>query len=266
MSASLSKAEVKKLVLEEIENYKREGIKFAIAGNAGYGKTSTLNVLFDVEMKTDPTQTATREVHEISMLIQNVKGIEVSSAQVHDINLTVFDLPGLGDGEYKNQIAEEYFQIYTKLLPQVDVVLWVLRADVRAFELEITYISRLLKIAPDLRSRIIVGVNFIDSIAPQNWDRMINNPSDEQLANLDNFILRVDELIHKQCELSTNITVPYSAKYAWGLETLFNRLVNATPDGKKWVFADLKPDYREAFLTRVHPKFREQVAKEYSPV
>lgn len=260
MSNSLPQAEFETLLLEEVSNHKKDGIKFAIAGNAGYGKTTTLNVLFDIDMPTSPTQTTTQEIHEVSLIL---RGAEVKKTIKKDTSLLFYDLPGLGGGEKEEKDVEKYFNLYKELLPTVDVILWVLRADVRAFGLDVEYISRLIKLYPELASHIIIGVNYCDSIAPQDWNTNINNPSTDQENNINDFTDRVNKLIHQQCNIKTSITVPYSAKRAWQLETLFHHLIQATPQGKRWLLADLKPNYRDAFLSHVDPRFRDEIAAIY---
>ncbi|MCB9453121.1 MAG: 50S ribosome-binding GTPase [Anaerolineaceae bacterium] len=166
---SLSKPIVERLVAKKLKAQRQEGIKFAIAGNAGYGKTSTVNELFGVNMDTDPVSTTTKEVHRVSMDILNVKRHE---SKIQDTTLIIYDLPGLGDGEDRNGDEVDSYEVYRKLLnaTDIDVLLWVLRADVRAFQLEIDYISKLIEEFPQMKSRIIIGVNFVDKIEPyETW-------------------------------------------------------------------------------------------------
>lgn len=263
MSSSMSLTQIKKMEMKEIEikeiEIKREGIKFAIAGNAGYGKTSTLNALFGSAMKTDGISPATQEIQELSVLLKNIPDSQFSTSNVHDVNFYVFDLPGLNDGE------TDYFEIYAKLLPSVDVILWTLRADVKAFGSDIQTISRLIKLAPSLKSKIIIGLNFIDSVTPQNWDFELNIPSSQQDINIKKITERILSVVHEKCGLEKKVTVAYSANQAYGLETLFNRLIGAVSEEKRWVFANLKLNYREAFLQKVPAEFREKVAKIYVP-
>lgn len=261
MSLPFSKHKIKEFVLNELNQQKESGIRFAICGNSGYGKTTTLNILFNLEMETDPVKPATLKAYEISMNRDDYN-IEAQNTKINDVTLTVFDLPGLGDGRNFNDI-DKYFGLYVDLLPTVDVILWVLRADVKAFEIEIRYISQLLKKVPQIRDRIIIGINFYDNMQPQNWDRKINNPSKEQKENMKNFIIEVEKVVYEQCGLTNRVIVPYSARNAWGLEDLFNHLITATPENKRWFFADLKPDYREEFLAKVHPALRDEVSKHY---
>jgi len=256
MNSHLSDAQVRELLDAEIAKIKQDGIKFAVAGNAGYGKTSTVNALFNVNMYTSATDTATRTVHEVSMAV-------FPQEKEREISLTVYDLPGLADGEEQNRPSEHYFQIYSDLLPKMDVTLWVLRADVRAFKLDVDYLSQLVRTHPQLRQRIIIGLNFVDSIDPQDWSPRINQPSKKQLENLEEVKKRVSSVIHKECGLETNTTIPYSAKQAWQLDALFNGLTNAVPEGKKWVFNGLKANYSALFLSKVPEQFRETAAQMY---
>jgi len=261
---SISTATVKKLVFEKLKAQKQEGIKFAIAGNAGYGKTSTVNALFGVNMDTDPVFTTTKDVHSVSMHIFD--DVKHRQSEIRDTTLTVYDLPGLGDGEDKDEKEIDNFEIYRELIKEVelDVLLWVLRADVRAFKLEVDYISKLLEEFPFMKSRIIVGLNFVDKVEPyETWIADINQPSDKQLETLARVKQRVDERIHKKCGLESRITVEYSSKKAWQLHQLFRALIEATPEHKKWVISELKLDYEKAFLAHVPEQFRQAVAASF---
>ncbi len=263
--------QVKKLLVEEIKREMQTGIRFAVAGNRGFGKTSTVNALFNVDMPTSASKPTTTDIHEVTLQIEDAKplsnypteGIEDVKFNQY-ITLQIYDLPGLGDGIAKNK--EKYFSWYELMFKNIDAILWVLRADVSAFQQDIDYISQLMVRVPDIASRIIIGLNRADAIEPNNWNFRINQPSLQQQQEL--IIVREQalKLVHDQCGITSNIVTYYSAKQSWRLETLFNYLTGVVPEGRKWVFGSLKRNYREAYLAHVDVEFREQVANMYDKI
>jgi uncharacterized protein len=258
--SELSGAVTKQRVIEEILRERSEGICFVVCGSAGVGKTSTINVLFNVDMHTEVAKPGTTAIHEVTLLVKNVRQHKLTGVQ--DVPLTVYDLPGLGDGYHKT--SETYFDWYRQILPRADVILWVVRADQRAYEYDVEQISQLVNELPDIKSKVILGLNVIDKVEPNDWDTRINQPSPVQEGHFAEITAEAQRLIHDQCGLTSKSISLYSAKQAYGLELLFSRLIAACPKGKRWVFADLKQDYRDAFLAKVSPKYRETVAAQYS--
>lgn len=256
-------SQFRKVVVKEIVKEMETGIRFAVAGNRGFGKTSTVNALFKVNMHVSASKPATTEIHEVEFKVPDVLSLDEKSKQ--DINLYVYDLPGLGEGIAKN--TQKYFGMYESLMSNnVDAILWVLRADVSAFQQDIDYISELIRKIPGLKSRIVIGLNRADAIEPNNWNYRINQPSLEQKQELNIIQNQARKLVHNQCGLTTNVVTYYSAKQAWQLSILFNQLMSVVPEGRKWLFARLQNEYRDAYLSKVSPEFQKQVAEVYDRV
>lgn len=234
-----------------------KGIKIAVGGKRGFGKSSTLNALFGLNLDVHPVLPTTLDVHPIPIK-ENL-----SEHEVDGVRLTVYDMPGLGEGVNKN--TEKYMNSYLRVFKEADVILWVLRADVAAFQSDIDYISKLVKKNRDLKSRIVIGLNRADAIEPLNWQYRINEPSKSQYENLELMREQVLELVHDQCELDSNVVTFYSAKRMWSIELLFNYLINACPSdiGKRWTFARLRQNYLEEHLKNVAPEFQAEVRGEY---
>lgn len=84
--------------------------KIAFIGMCGVGKSTTINALFNAGRQVNHSVPCTKKA-EPSLVTTN-KGI-----------LEVYDMPGLGEGEEED---EEYLREYKKVLPIVDVILFII--------------------------------------------------------------------------------------------------------------------------------------------
>jgi predicted GTPase len=89
-----------------------------IMGKTGAGKSSLCNAIFkgDVCAVSD-VEACTREMQEIRI-------------QFGTRSVRLIDIPGVGESAERDS---EYEQLYRDLLPQLDLVLWVIKGDDRAF-------------------------------------------------------------------------------------------------------------------------------------
>lgn len=104
--------------------------KVAVIGQSGVGKTTTINNLFNADLKTSPTTVGTTEAQ--------TKEFTLSTGGT----LTVIDLPGYGRSEKEDQ---EYEKIYQDLIPSCDLILLVLQADAKDFTDDIEMIKKIKK-------------------------------------------------------------------------------------------------------------------------
>jgi predicted GTPase len=117
-----------KLILDKLQQETKLPPKVAVIGKAGVGKTTTINNLFNAEMKTSPTTVGTVKAE--------VKEFTLSTGGT----LTVVDLPGYGRSEAEDL---EYEKIYQELIPSCDLVFLVLQADTRDFTDDIETIAKI---------------------------------------------------------------------------------------------------------------------------
>lgn len=238
----------------EIVDIRHNGIVFAIAGNAGVGKTSTVNSLFGLQLPVGHVERGTDTPYKVLVQIENV--VDPKQRILDEVTLSIYDLPGLWDEEHNRQQ-----HLYEHLLPEVDVILWIVRADNRARKPDNVEISRLVKAYPEIRERIVIGINYADQVplpeGTAGWYEGLNTPSREQERALEETVAKVYEDICKTSNIAKERIAYYSAKKDWNLPVLFSLLTAACPNGKKWVFANLKPDFLDAYLSHVSPQDQE---------
>lgn len=196
-----------------------------IIGQAGVGKTTTINALFNAGEKVGHASATTRVAQGIDIYFDHVTGSQG--------DLVVYDMPGLGDGmaTYRG-----YLDLYVETILKADAVLWVHPAADRAVEyMQRSLLDLFQKLPKDYRSRIMFGLNKADDMHPGNWNPLANQPSEEQRFHLQD---RVEEFNKSMSVLFSRWspqTVVYSAKQYYNLPKLFLTLMMAVPAKRRWV-------------------------------
>lgn len=195
--------------------------KVGVFGKTGAGKSSLCNALFGSEaFPISDVQACTREPQEEFVKIGS-KGIKL------------LDVPGVGESHEREK---EYSELYRSLLPELDLVLWVLKGDDRAFSVdELYYKEVVLKQAIDAQKvPFIFVLNQVDKIEPfREWDVARHQPSEKQKQNIDAKVGYVSKVF----DISGRRVVPVSANEKYGLDALVDNIVNVLPADKKYAFA-----------------------------
>lgn len=119
-----------KLLKSKLQQEAKLPPKVAVIGQTGVGKTTTINNLFDAELKTSPTTVGTTQAQ--------TKEFTLSTGGT----LTVIDMPGYGRSEKEDQ---EYDKIYQDIIPSCDLILLVLQANAKGFADDIEMIQKIKK-------------------------------------------------------------------------------------------------------------------------
>lgn len=142
-----------------------------LMGKTGAGKSSLINALFQSTLSpVNNVSGCTRQAQRFSMKMNN-----------H--TLTFIDLPGVGESLERDK---EYHQLYRSLLPELDLIIWVLKADDRAWSSDEQCYRFLTEQCGYQPKRFLFVLNQADKIEPyRQWDEVCQQPSSEQVANLE---------------------------------------------------------------------------------
>ncbi len=147
-------------------------------GKTGAGKSSLINALFQSSLSpVSDTSGCTRQAQRFNMTMNNY-------------TLTFIDLPGVGESLERDK---EYHYLYRNLLPELDLIIWVLKADDRAWSSDEQCYHFLTEQCGYQPERFLFVLNQADKMEPcRQWDELIHQPSSEQS---DNLILKQEAVI-----------------------------------------------------------------------
>lgn len=165
--ASLPHA-IGKHIFDHIQKLTHYEPVIGIMGKTGAGKSSLCNALFQSEVT---------PISDISACTRDVLRFRLCS--VHH-SLILVDLPGVGESEQRDK---EYESLYRRILPRLDLILWVIKADDRAFSVDERFYKRVMT---DHQHRTLFIVNQADKIEPSHeWNVTGNAPSPDQSVNIE---------------------------------------------------------------------------------
>ncbi|HDL7825282.1 TPA: GTPase family protein [Yersinia enterocolitica] len=197
-----------KHLLEHIQKITHYEPVIGIMGKTGAGKSSLCNALFQGEVT---------PVSDVNACTRDVLRLRLSSG---DHSLILIDLPGVGENEQRDK---EYESLYRNILPKLDLILWVIKADDRAFSVDERFYKRVMS---DHQQRVLFVVNQADKIEPSHeWYVTGNAPSPHQLVNIEARLASIRQLFsprHSVCAVS--------ARTEWNLPSMIETMMCCLPD------------------------------------
>lgn len=219
-----------------------------VMGKSGAGKSSLCNALFQQPVCLTSDLTAcTREPQRLVLT-------------VGERSMTLVDLPGIGETPEHDA---EYLALYRDLLAELDLIIWVIRADERARALDITTYRALIAHGAD-PSRFLFVLSQADRIPPAHeWDEAQAMPSPTQLLSL----AVVSTQVASQLPSAFPV-MAVSARTGYHLPAFVALMVHALPaQASSAVYRQLKPEHHSTDSdTAVRQDFGEVAGKVFDAV
>ena len=224
----------------------------AIIGKAGVGKTTTINNLFDVDDFVAEVLSFKQKGHIGDVRRGTTKAIRKRFDLKIGISLDIIDLPGLGDDIRRDK---EFEDIYRQILPQCDIVLYVLKADNRTLGEDERILQNIVLPSCD-KKKIIIAVNQVDVLGENeglHWDTRINLPGERQKELIKMKQKDIATIFSEDLNVDPDKIVCYSAIKRYNLLELLHSIVKTTPLGfifgvlglmpRNWI-DDVEPEWK----------------------
>ncbi|HFK6835135.1 GTPase family protein [Citrobacter sp. HN-141] len=199
---------LRNLILERLRSLTQYEPVIGILGKTGAGKSSLCNALFQGEVT---------PVSNVDSCTRDVLRFRLRNG---DHSLMIIDLPGVGESDQRDK---EYAALYRHILPEVDLVLWVIKADDRALSVDEHFYR---KIIFAYQHRVIFVVNQADKAEPcHQWNTTSNTPSHSQQSTIEAKRSAVQQIFlphHPVCVVS--------ARTGWGLDAMVETMMRCLPD------------------------------------
>lgn len=204
-------AKYTKKKLTEVIDYEP---RIGVMGKTGVGKSSLCNAIFQQDVcKISHVEACTRTVEELRI-------------DVGGRHLTIVDLPGVGEGEARD---DEYAALYEEQIPNLDLILWVIKADDRALGPDEKFYNQVLK-KLDAEEKILFVINQADKIEPSDeWNFDSNRPSNEQRESLE----RKEVDIYSRLFEPNNGCIAVSTKRKFNIDLLVKKMILKLPKHSK---------------------------------
>lgn len=198
----------------------------AIIGPTGVGKSSTINALFKTDLPVHDAIPGTLSPTKLTVQPETVFGEKGE--------IILYDMPGIGQDIDDD---DNYKKMYTQILAQCDVAVWILSANERRIKEDQEVIRDVVaKANNDIVERLVIGMNKVDLLEPGHWDDRINLPSKRQEETMRERITYVQMRLTKVCPgLTTDRIIAYSAKKQYQLRDLFQAMMRACVIERAWV-------------------------------
>lgn len=221
--------------LQNVLNYEP---RVGIFGKTGVGKSSLCNALFGKDVcPISDVQACTRNTQEVLLNI---------GAGGNGIRL--IDVPGVGESSARD---EEYATLYAKLLPELDLVLWIIKSDDRALASDENFYKNIVKPHIQEGKPFFFVLNQVDKIEPfREWNEETHEPGAKQFQNIHK---KVDD-VATFFDVAPSRVIPVSANEKYNLTKLVDEFVRALPAEKKITVFKAVNDEFQSKATGEHVK------------
>ncbi|AIN15985.1 hypothetical protein DJ40_1247 [Yersinia pseudotuberculosis] len=199
-------------------------------GKSGAGKSSLCNTLFRFPpANVDAVKGCTRRAQQYK-----------TSDGLHALN--IIDFPGIGETPTLDKM---YARLYQHWLNKLDLIVWVLKADDRAWN-DDTRCYRQLVSQGAKPAHFLFVLSQADKIEPcREWDTATHQPSLRQLQNLQEKVTQVNTVFSP-----VHPVLAVSASEGFNIPRWVETLITVLPDkASSAVTRQLEPEYRTEKVT-----------------
>ncbi|KHT34481.1 GTPase family protein [Pectobacterium carotovorum] len=229
-SALNNKDKIRQAIVKKIKEIKGYTPRVGVFGSTGVGKSSLCNALFGREIAA---------VSNVAACTRDIQELHIPSEDDNEGGITIIDFPGVGETVERD---EEYFKLYQEKAETLDLVVWVIKSDERAYAIAQKAYNEIL--LPNIeKCPVIFFINQIDKIEPTEdengdllWDKKKNVPTKEQEASVNQKIIEVS----KAFSTPATLIIPTSVKRKYNISEAMETIIDTLPKEKKYAF------YREA--------------------
>lgn len=234
----------KKAIRDRLNSILSYEPRIGVFGKTGVGKSSLCNALFGKDIcPISDVEACTRDTADVILNIDGGKGIKL------------IDVPGVGESSQRDV---EYAKLYAKLLPELDLVLWLIKADDRAMASDENFYKEIVKPHIDQDKPFFFVLNQVDKIEPfREWNEEKHEPGPKQYQNIHRKAADVAAFFG----VASSIIIPVSANEKYNLTCLVDEIIFALPKEKKiTVFKQVSEEFRsQATIHEVEKTFLEVV-------
>ena len=184
------------IIKEAIQILLKREVNLLIVGETGVGKSSTIKVLFDIDVEVGA----------------GMKPTTMEISKYHKENLTIYDSPGLGeekDEEHKRKILNLLEKKDSEGKMLIDLVLVLLDFSHRDFGTAYKFINEVIPQELKQEERVIVALNKCDKVDTGEWNKEENKPDTEMKEYLDGQIKVVQERIEQGGDFKVGDSIVY---------------------------------------------------------
>lgn len=227
----ISNKEIRELLSKRINDVIDYEPTIGVMGKTGAGKSSLCNSIFKGEVcPVSDVEACTRDVQELEV-------------RFGDRSLKLLDLPGVGENSERDK---EYEELYRDQLSRLDLILWVIKGDDRAFSADEHFYEKVLKPLGG-KGKVLFVLNQIDKIEPfREWDVTRHCPSIEQSIN----IKKKEQYLIERFGFTEHPIISVSADENYNITSLVEAMIRALPKhAKSAVTAQLKEELKTNTVT-----------------